>query len=260
MKLIKKYLIRENVVILATFAMVIGLFTSRFFRSLPSASLITLIMFTLVRKDFFQVLPKFFHYKNVFFIFSLFFFLHIPYFFNTHEINMQYYLTNLERRSPFLAIGLALYFAPKLPTKIYFYYLYIFFFCSFITAFGSIANYLINYDAVTQLLANGKPLPVLMNHVRYSLFVTFAIFIGGYLYKKEFSISGKKWENYLQLAASLFLILFLHIAGVRSGLLSFYLVTGLSIIYYTFTKKRYILGIEKSHKVFKDLSSISSIA
>ncbi len=242
MNLIKKYLTRENVVILATFAMVIGLFTSRFFRSLPSASLITLIMFTLVRKDFFKELPKFFHYKNVFFIFSLFFFLHLPYFFNTHEINMQSYFTALEKRSPFLAVGLALYFAPKLPTKIYFYYLYIFLFCSVITAFGAVINYLINYDAITHLLATGKPLPVIINHVRYSLFITFAIFIGGYLYKKEFSITGKKWEKYLQLAGSIFLILFLHIAGVRSGLLSFYLVTGLSIIYYSFTQKKYILG------------------
>ena len=42
---------------------------------------------------------------------------------------------------------------------------------------------------------------------------------------------------------SIFLFIFLHIAGVRSGLLCFYAIAVLGIIYYIYTEKKYVIGI-----------------
>lgn len=242
MELIKKYLTRENVIILACFGMIIGLFTSNFFRALPSAALITLLLFSVFRKDIFHELPNFFHYKNVFFILSLTFFLNIPSFFTTEIINIEDYWRGLERRTPFLGIGLALFFAPKLSPKIYLSFIYTFLVCTFLSALGSTIYYLLHFKEVSLLLENGKNLPVIVNHVRYSLFVCFGVFCGLYLYKENYSLFGKTWEKYTFIIMSLFLVIFAHISGVRSGLLSLYILISLSILYFIFKRKKYLLG------------------
>lgn len=243
MELIKKYITRENLIIFTCFTTLLGLFTTNFFRALPSISLILLLVFCLARKDIFQKLPSFFHYKNVFFILSLSFFLHLPYFFTTDSFNLSYYIACLERRVPFLGIGLALFFAPKISPKIYLYFIYVFLVCTFLSAFGSIINYIINFDAINKTLDVGKPLPVIVNHVRYSLFTCFGIFCGFYLYKKEFSVFGKSWEKYISLGMGIFLIVFSHLSGVRSGLLAFYVIIGLAVLYFIIKEKKIVLGL-----------------
>ena len=79
--------------------------------------------------------------------------------------------------------------------------------------------------------------------MRYSLFTCFGIFCGFYLYKKEFSIFGKSWEKYLSLAMGIFLIIFSHLSGVRSGLLAFYVIVGLAVLYFIIKEKRIALGL-----------------
>ncbi|MCP4521476.1 MAG: O-antigen ligase family protein [Cytophagales bacterium] len=234
---------RKNIIILSTFGIIVGLFTRHIVRILPSVSLIVFLCLALSRKDFLTQLKAFFSFKNIHLWIAMFFVLHLPYFFTTDAINMKHYLKVLQLRTPLVGLGLSFFFAPTFSRKHYHYLIYTFFICSFVTAFGSLSNYVINFDEVSTLLNQGKPLPVVVNHVRYSLMLCFAIFCGIFLYYHKISFSGKKWENYLQLGAVLFLILFIHISGVRSGLLSFYSTVGLGTIYFMIRQKKYILGI-----------------
>jgi len=78
--------------------------------------------------------------------------------------------------------------------------------------------------------------------VRYSLFVCFSIFIAWKLHTEKFYLFSKH-ELWIYRIGGFFLIAFLHIAAVRSGLFAFYGMTGLVVLYQIILKdRRYKLG------------------
>jgi len=82
--------------------------------------------------------------------------------------------------------------------------------------------YLFHFQAINSAYSYGQVLPVHYNHVRFSLLVSQGVVLFYYLLvRKVFLIHPA--EKYLQLMAGLFLIFFLHLFAVRSGLLAFYL-------------------------------------
>ncbi len=76
------------------------------------------------------------------------------------------------------------------------------------------------------------------SHIRYSLTVCMSIFTALYIF-----IHDKTKTRFIALTAGLWLMLFLHVLAVRSGLVAFYLSTLFLAGFYTVKNKKWIEGI-----------------
>lgn len=115
--------------------------------------------------------------------------------------------------------------------------LYLFFWMATVTSLFVLIHYLKNFEVVNFHYSLGQVMDTPYSHVRFSLIICFAVFVGWYLYQSDFQplFRGKKIPV---LIAVVFLILFLHILAVRSGLLAFYLCSVFILIRYIFLKRR----------------------
>lgn len=76
------------------------------------------------------------------------------------------------------------------------------------------------------------------SHIRYSLIVCMSIFIALYVFIHTHSI-----QRFVMLGLAIYLLLYLHVLAVRSGLVAFYLSTFILAVYYTITHKKWIEGV-----------------
>jgi O-antigen ligase len=106
-----------------------------------------------------------------------------------------------------------------------------------ISASGILTNYALNYDEINELYLQSKIMPGPINHIRYSLLIVFVICVIYYFIKQQYAES--KTEKKLMMATAIFLILFLHIYSVRSGLLTLYAVIAIGLINQVIANKNY---------------------
>jgi O-antigen ligase len=123
---------------------------------------------------------------------------------------------------PYLLLPLS-FATVSLTKKTVYTILYVLFITVVIGAAGSLINFVLNYDAIVESYLHAKimPTPFHIGHIRFSLMSAFSALAAWILYKDHFVFKGQ-WERKLLLFGSLFLVLFLHILSVRSGLLAFY--------------------------------------
>lgn len=132
-----------------------------------------------------------------------------------------YFITRLRIKIPFLLFPLAFISLPKLKEK---QLSGIFaFFLLFMTmlSVGTLVNYLVNLQEINEALMRGTPMPTPRNHIRFSLLVVMA-FIGSiWLWQSKYSYRSNA-EPRIYLACGLFLLIFLHILSVKTGLVTLY--------------------------------------
>ncbi len=159
------------------------------------------------------------------------------------DVSSSYWSDRLATKVPFLLFPLFILLGAKISKRQIISLYSLFFTLVTVTAIGSLVYYAFNYEAVNLLITQSKNLPVIINHVRYSLLVCFGIFVGFYLFLEQLYLFSKN-EKWFYLGGSILLILFLHVAAVRSGLVAFYGLSALIIVYLLFIRsKRYILGL-----------------
>lgn len=108
-------------------------------------------------------------------------------------------------------------------------------------AWSLYAFYTMPASAMEQYQAAGV-MPTLINHIRFSLMVVMAIFTGAYLaYKPMFGPT--KFMRSLYAIVTLFLIGYLHLLAVRSGLATFYLTTIVAVLVYAARKVKWYYSI-----------------
>ncbi|MBP9186315.1 MAG: O-antigen ligase family protein [Bacteroidia bacterium] len=97
-----------------------------------------------------------------------------------------------------------------------------------ITSTGILVNYALNFNEINQLYLESRIMPGPINHIRFSLMVVFATYVIYYGITKQLitSINARK----ILIAVGIFLILFLHIYAVRSGLLALYFVMAIVLL------------------------------
>lgn len=132
---------------------------------------------------------------------------------------------------------------PPIRAKAQLFCYYFFMMAISITALGSTAYYLTHFDEVQLLIKQSKSIPVVINHVRYSLMVVFGIFLAIILRKKKLFIWNEQTEKRILLGQAIFLVLFIHIMSVRSGLAAFYVVSGIYIVQQVVIGKQYKRGL-----------------
>lgn len=156
--------------------------------------------------------------------------------------NMEWYADRLRMKLPLLLLPFAVVAIPGMSKKAYYPILYLFFGLITLMCFYSLLSYIIDFENINAAYETGKIMPTPVQHIRFSLMVAFSVGIGWYLFKENFFLRFE-WEKWLVLGATVFLILFLHLLAVRSGLLALYGVLAYFFVAYIIKKKQYFLGL-----------------
>ncbi|NNF33476.1 MAG: O-antigen ligase family protein, partial [Saprospiraceae bacterium] len=152
--------------------------------------------------------------------------------------NTGEWIHHLRMRLPFFALPVALYMIPKPSPRTYFFIQYFLIFLIFFSTLPVLYEVLVDFDTIYQGLAAGRPIPTPIQHTKYSLMVAYAIIAGALLIKDQLPHSGyiKKW---LLIGVVVYLLIFLHILAVRSGLVVFYLSAVLLSAVYAFWQRSF---------------------
>jgi O-antigen ligase len=107
---------------------------------------------------------------------------------------------------------------------------------------GAVLNYWLDPDTVLVGLGEGKPVPVLRNHIRFSLMIVAALTAGGWLLSKR-AYWSHVWERRLFGLGLFFLFVAIHIFSVRSALVALYAVMLFTVLRFLFLTRRWAVGI-----------------
>jgi O-antigen ligase len=154
-----------------------------------------------------------------------------------------YWVDRCRMKLPFLALPLGFTTVKTLTAKSFQRWLAIYFYVITAAAIVVCANYFVHFETLNEQLTKGQPIPApLRDHIRFSLEMAFAIVVGIYLWKQKLFFTAPK-EKYVLGAAIIFLVVFIHIFAVRSGIVTLYIAIAVMIFHWLFTHKAYIKGV-----------------
>lgn len=153
--------------------------------------------------------------------------------------NIEYGVDRVRLKLPFLALPVVAMGWRALPYKWFLLSLKFFLAVALLSGAGVIINYLVNPEAVNELISRGKHIAVPVNHIRYSLLIAIAALVAIYLFDRQ---DFRRRERFIYLAAAILLAAFLHVLAVRSGLVGFYVAMVFIILRALFVKRRWLLG------------------
>ncbi len=136
--------------------------------------------------------------------------------------DLNYWLSRVRIRLPYLALPIAMAFLPPPPKKHFFGILYVFLIAIFINMAVVLTYFAFHSELIIKHLGQGIPMPYLKAHIVYSLMTVFAIMVGWEMWTMRFYLKSPM-ESKLILGMTVFLFIGLHIISVRSGLLALYI-------------------------------------
>ena len=221
---------------IALLCLIAGIFTFEFFRALPGIGLGLLLLSALTRLRHYKEFLK----HSYFFIPSLIYFLYVAnlLLFDTDNSNkvtelLVFYL-------PYFILPFSLAFIPSISQrKLNSLYLFFVAICT-LCALGALINFALHFKEIVASYEHSKVMPTPINHVRFSLLISFAFFAALYFYQERF-ILRYSWERNILLGIAIFLFAYSHILSVRSGLLTLYIGLFISTLWLTIRNIRYKL-------------------
>ncbi len=220
----------NQIAMISSILLVIGLSTSPAFMSIGSAGFILALLV-----DFKKLKNHLSEIKYpIFWALFLLFFLHFIHF--SSQTNQNQLWTELRIKLPFLLIPIGfLFYKPKKQDFI----IISFFFITTITiaSFLTLINYFLHFEEMNQRILESKEIPVFtkVTHIYFSVMLAFAILLSFYLYQL---LNSK-----IYLYTSLFLFFCIHIFTSRTGLVAFYFSAFVSFLYYIVKNKKFLIGI-----------------
>lgn len=234
---LKKNPLHHNIALIAAFLLIIGLMVSKFLMTLSMIAFILAGLSNPKRKEgwaYFTKHPAYLATTAIFFIILLS---------GIYTSNWENMAVRLRVALPFLVLPCSFALIGKLPKTYYRWIAQGFIAALVIASMGVLINYAINYEEIQQMISFSKAVPTPnKDHVRFSLFLCIAIFMGISLLQNT-KYRSKKVQTYLSLFAVLFLVATLHILSVRSGLLALYLGILVWVIQMIIQSRRFILGL-----------------
>ncbi len=155
--------------------------------------------------------------------------------------NMVYLTERLRIKLPFLAMPFAFVALRGWTSKWFYFILYVFFITIVILCGYEFVQYISDYSAINKLYRTSYVIDTPGSHVRFSLMIVFAIFVGAYLTQKKF-LAQYRLLYVLNIILSVFLVIFLHILAVRSGIIAFYISLFYLVLRSVFQSKNYKIG------------------
>ncbi len=221
---------------IALLCLVAGIFTFEIFRALPGIGLGLLLLSALTRLKHYKEFLK----HGYFLIPSLIYLLYVAnlLLFKTDSPDkvgelLVFYL-------PYFTLPFSLALIPPIDRrKLYGLYLFFVLLCT-LCALGTLVNFAFHYKEIIASYEHSKVMPTPVNHVRFSLLISFAFFAALYFYQERFTLRYA-WERPVLLSIAIFLFTYSHILSVRSGLLTLYIGLFISTLWLTIRYKRYKL-------------------
>ena len=237
-----------NIIILFCFSLIVGLIFSP---ALLSISMIALVILGLLRIEICKGRPYFRlnveglkRVQNIsrypaFLAITLFFLVCAIRFYPLGDAH--YFLERLRIKAPFVFFPLAFLALPRFDDRRVKLILYFLLFFLAAVSVGILINYALNFERYTTLIKEGHHIPTPRNHIRYSLLAAWAVVCGIYLYIEGY-VNRYAWEKWLVVGSTLFLIIFLHILSVKSGLLLLYCSLFFALLQYIWKSKAFLTG------------------
>ena len=155
----------------------------------------------------------------------------------SNDVNEWYTISKLF--IPFLILPLAFSNLPSWKPGNYFLLHYIFSLIIFFSAFPVLWHHFSTYEQSMENLGMGQPLPTPVNHLKYSIFVAYAILSLIVLANNRYTYRYK-WERILQWSLAVLLCIYLHLLAIRTGIVVFYISLAILIFILSIHTKRYI--------------------
>ncbi len=152
--------------------------------------------------------------------------------------NVEMWIGRLNTNLIYMVIPLGIYLSGPYKESFIDRVLGIFTLVNFIISIYLLTEYFYHFEEVNSSYLKGQTIHTPIIHVRYSYFVALSIVFSIYLFLKE----NIKIRKYLFGFVAIFLIVFIHIMAVRTGILSLYLSAVLIAFYYAFVYKRYMIA------------------
>ncbi len=206
---------------------ILGFFTGEFYQPSSTIGLIGFLIVSIVKGT--QDGVSLNDFKNPYlYAYLILFSLYLLGMFTTAPENWDYFGRRVTLKLPFILFPLGFIVQSNYSKREVTFLVSFFLSLMFLSELGSLLYYATHFEEVNQLYLQSKVMPVVANHVRYSLMACFATFSSFYIYK----VSTKK----IYLFAAIFFAIFQHLLAVRSGLFIFYLVAGSYALYLLKTK------------------------
>jgi O-antigen ligase len=235
--LIKKLINSDFITKSGLFIIILGLFTMDFFHTLSNIGIILITVSSIWYYINNKVgLRQIFTSSN-FTPFIIIFILYVFSFLFTTKENLPNLFSDFERKISFFILSFCFIILPPFNKKLYNDLLFFFFILVIFTAIPCTIIYFNNKAEILNSYRRSGVMPTPVNHVRYSLMVCYAICAGTYLIFNKYFSANKRY-NILLLSGTVFLIFFLHLLAVRSGLICLYILLFIVLIYFLI-KKRY---------------------
>jgi len=223
---------------------VIGLFTSSFFRILPSIGIaglaVTAAMHSIAHRKIGQKAAW-----NVYLSLTAVFMLHVLSGLNTQAGNGSDYWRDILLQSPFLLLPVSFWLLPPIRAQ-YLRLLWLLFFILVVGfSLGSTINYLLHVEAINEVYLHSQVMPTEPDHIRFSLMISLAIVVGIFMLEHG-KIQRRSLCHSLLVAGTIFLALYQHLLAVRSGLITFYAIGLVAILWLVFRAKRYQVAVKLS--------------
>ncbi|WP_324675626.1 O-antigen ligase family protein [Hymenobacter sp. GOD-10R] len=159
---------------------------------------------------------------------------------NTEVAHRQGLWEDLLLESPFLLLPLSFVLLPKWPEQ-YLNRLFLLFFCLvLLSALGSTANYVLHADEINKLYSQSQIMPTVPDYIRFSLMVTFAIVIAVQFVRSK---AITKQKRFALIVSVTFLVLYLYLLAVRSGLGAFNALGLFAIVWLVWKRREYTQAI-----------------
>lgn len=236
----------ENLAVILAFCVILGMVYSPFLLSVSMIGLGVIAIFSckngrLIINPKLRENTKSYLYSKVYLVISISFFLVLISGLYLDEGNFSYWLERIRLKVTFLLFPFVFYSIPTFSKRSFFIIFYFLVVVIFFTGIAITSYYVLNFEETNVLLLQGQPMPTPRNHIRLSLLVAYSIFAGFYLFKQKFYLKYR-WESKLLLVISGFLLLFIHLLSVRSGIAAFYITAFILILRYAWINKKIFSG------------------
>lgn len=152
----------------------------------------------------------------------------------------QQWLFQIRLKLPFLFLPFAFFvFRPWIDHKFHRWIHLAFIATAFLSTFHVIGNFWFDKETIIHGLGKGKSIPTPLDHIHYSIMVAYAVVSSAILA----ILSTDKKYKWTLFVVSAYLFGFMHFLSVRTGFVLSYAGIGLTLTWYVFKNKNYLLGL-----------------
>lgn len=229
----------NQIFIFFCFLFLFSIFYSKFLLSVSIISMFILAVYQASQIGFKNSLSDYFKHPHLFVISLYFVAILIS---GINSSNVAEWLHQVKMKLPYLTIPFMLYAFREQIHKHYHLFHQFFIGLAIFSSLPILFYIFSNSEIVKDLLSKGQSVETPVDHIKYSLFVSFACISSFVLaFKKDLVRSSLIIHRYVYFAVSFYLFIFLHFLAVRSGLVLAYFVGFIAVLNQVRLLKRPIL-------------------